>query len=170
MNLATRMLLPLAAAVSFTAPAMAETLRIPTDGTPAIVVDKQAGWTEKYDDYGNLTFFADDRSGGLLFRMMEAGPNETIPSNAQIAELILGAAGAKAPSRSEKTTFAGGEAEAFYSTMSVDGGPTIALKVVIRKVDDRHLAVGVTMIPESTPAAGKQKIEAQFAKVTIVTR
>lgn len=170
MNLATRLLLPLAAAVSFTAPAMAESLRIPTDGTPAIVVDKQAGWTQRYDDYGNLTLFADDSSGGLLFRMIEAGPGEEIPANALLAEVILGAAGAKPPSRSEKTTFAGGEAEAFYSTMQIDGAPPIALKVVIRKVGDRHIAVGVTMIPASTPAAGKQRIEDQFAKVSIATR
>ncbi len=170
MNLATRLLLPLAAAVSFTAPAMAESLRIPAEGAPAIVVDKQAGWTSNYDDFGNLTFFADDRSGGLLFRMIEAGPNEAVPSNAAIVDIILGAAGAKPATRSEKTTFAGGEAEAFYSTLQVDGGPTIVLKVVVRKIGDRHIAVGVTMIPESTPAAGKQKVEAQFAKVTIATR
>lgn len=170
MNFATRLLLPLAAAATFAAPAFAEPVRIPAEGAPAIVVDKQAGWTERYDDFGNLTLFADDRSGGLLFRMIEAGPNEPMPSNAQVAEVILGAAGAKPATRVEKTTFAGGEAEVFYSTMSIDGAPPIALRLVIRKIGDRHLAVGVTMIPASTPAAGKQKVEAQFARVSIATR
>lgn len=148
----------------------AASLRIPVEGTPALVVDRQEGWTEKYDDYGNLTLFADDSSGGLLLRMIEVGPDETIPSNTQVAELILGAAGAEPPSRSEKTNFAGGEAEAYYSTMRLKGAPPIAVTVVIRKVGDRHLAVGVTMIPETTQASGKEKVEALFGKVTISSR
>lgn len=170
MNLATRLLLPLAAAVSFSAPAAAESVRIPTDSAPAIVVDMQDGWTKNYDDMGNLTFFADDRSGALLFRVIEAGPGEEMPSNLLMAEVILSAAGAQPPKPGKKTMFAGGEAEAFASTLTADGVPPIALNVVIRRVGDRHLAVGVTMIPETTDAAGRQKVEAQFARVTIATR
>lgn len=170
MNRITRLLLPLAAAASFAAPAMAETVRFPAEGAPAVVIDLQDGWIKNYDDMGNLTFFAEDRSGALLFRVIEAGPGETMPSNLQMAEVILSAAGAKPPSPGKKTTFAGGEAESFASTLSAEGVPSIALNVVIRKVGDRHIAVGVTMIPETTDAAGRQKVEAQFAKVTIVTR
>lgn len=170
MKLASRLLLPLAAAVSFAAPAMAESVRIPTEGAPAIVVDMQDGWVKNYDDMGNLTFFAEDRSGGLLFRVIEAGPGEAMPSNLQMAEVILSAAGAQPPAPGKPTTFAGGEAESFTSTLTADGVPPIALNVVIRKVGDRHIAVGVTMIPETTDAAGRKKVEAQFARVTITTR
>ncbi|MFN3516665.1 MAG: hypothetical protein ACK4YM_05835 [Novosphingobium sp.] len=170
MHSATRLLLPLAAAVSFAAPALAESVRTPIDGAPAIVVDMQDGWTKNYDDMGNLTFFADDRSGGLLFRMIEAGPGEATPANSQLAEIILIAAGAQPPGPGKPTTFAGGEAESFTSTLTADGVPPITLNVVIRKVGDRHIAVGVTMIPEATDAAGRKKVEAQFARVTITTR
>ncbi len=170
MKLASRLLLPLAAAVSFAAPAMAESVRIPADGAPAIVVDMQDGWIKNYDDMGNLTFFAEDRSGALLFRVIEAGPGETMPSNLQMAEVILSAAGAQPPGPGQKTTFAGAEAESFASTLSAEGVPPIALNVVIRKVGDRHIAVGVTMIPQTTDAAGRQKVESQFARVTITTR
>lgn len=170
MNFISRLLLPLAAAAAFAAPAVAQPLRIPVEGTPAIEVAKQSEWTERYDDYGNLTLFSKDAVGGLLFRTIEAGPNEEIPSNQAVAELILGAAGATPPTRSEQTTFAGGPAEAFFSTMSVDGGPVIELKVVIRKLDDRHLAVGVTMVPKTAPDTARRKVDAQFAQVRIVTR
>ena len=169
MNFTTRLLLPLAAFALAAAPASAQSLRIPAEGTPAIEVVKQAGFTEKYDEYGNLTFFADDRSGGLLFRTIEAGPNESIPENSAIAELILGAAGAKPFTKRTTTSFAGGPAEAFHSTMSV-GGPVVEIVVVIRNLDARHLAVGVTMIPESTPAAARATVLAQFAQARIVNR
>lgn len=170
MNIVTRLLLPLAAVSAFASPALAESLRIPADGTPAIEVAKQSGWTEKYDDYGNLTLFADDKSGGMLFRTIETGPGEKMPSNAAVAEMILGAAGAKSYTRTEATTFAGGPAEAYYSTMEVSGGPVIQLKLVVRQLDDNHLAVAVTMVPDSTPDDKRKAIEAQFTAVKIVTR
>jgi hypothetical protein len=170
MNTFTRMLLPLAAVSAFASPALAESLRIPVDGTPAIEVSKQTGWTEKYDDYGNLTLFADDKSGGMLFRTITTGPGEKMPSNAAVAEMVLGAAGAKPYSKTEATTFAGGPAEAYYSTMEVSGGPVIQLKLVVRKLDDSHLTVAVTMVPDSTPADKRKAIETQFAAVKIVTR
>lgn len=170
MNLFTRMLLPLAAVSAFASPAIAQSLRIPTDSAPAIEVTKQTGWTERYDDYGNLTLFADDKSGGMLFRTIATGPGEKMPSNNAVAEMILGAAGAKPYTRVEKTTFAGAPAEAYYSTMSVSGGPTVNLKLVVRKIDDTHLAVGVTMVPDSTSAEKMKSVEAQFAAVKIVTR
>ena len=134
------------------------------------VVDLQDGWIKNYDDMGNLTFFAEDRSGALLFRVIEAGPGETMPSNLQMAEVIPSVAGAQPPGPGQKTTFAGAEAESFASTLSAEGVPPIALNVVIRKVGDRHIAVGVTMIPQTTDAAGRQKVESQFARVTIPTR
>jgi hypothetical protein len=170
MNLFTRMLLPLAAVSAFAAPALAQNYRIPTDATPSIEVAKQTGWTERYDESGNLLFFADDGAGGLLFRVVDGKPGEKMPSNASAVEVILGAAGAKPYSRSEKTTFAGGPAEAFYSTMSVDGGPVIELKVVVRRLGDSHLVVGVTMIPQAASAAKRQKVEAQFAQVKIIAQ
>ncbi len=169
MNFVTRLLMPLAAVALASAPAHAQSFRIPAEGTPAIEVAKQAGWTEKYDDYGNLTFFAQDKSGGLLFRTIEAGAGESMPENSAIAELILSAAGAKPFSKRAPTTFAGGPAEAFTSTMSV-GGPPVEIVVVIRNLDARHLAVGVTMIPETTNAAGRQTIMAQFNEARIVSR
>ncbi|MFM5948139.1 MAG: hypothetical protein ACKOPM_02755 [Novosphingobium sp.] len=170
MNFVTRLLMPLAAVALVAAPVHAQSYRIPAEGTPAIEVTKQAGFTEKYDDYGNLTFFAEDKSGGLLFRTIEAGPTENMPDNAAIAELILGAAGAKPYSKREATSFAGGPAEAFASTMSVGGGPLVEIVVVIRNLDARHLAVGVTMIPETTNAAGREVILAQFGQARIVNR
>lgn len=171
MNLATRLILPLVAATAFVAPAHAQSYRIPADGTvPAIEVAKQAGWTQNYDDYGNLTFFSNDGAGGLLFRTIEAGPTESIPDNGAVAELILSAAGAKPFTKREATTFSGGPAEAFYSTMAVDGGPVVDIKVVIRKLDARHIAVAVTMVPQSTPADKRQLVEAQFAQARIVNR
>ena len=170
MNRFTRMLLPLAAVSVLASPAFAQSLRIPTDGAPAIEVAKQSGWTERYDDYGNLTIFADDKSGGMLFRTIATGPGEKMPTNAAVAEMILGAAGAKPYTRVEKTTFAGGPAEAYYSSMSIEGGPTVNLKLVVRKIDETHLAVGVTMVPASTTGVKLQAIDAQFAAVKIVTR
>ena len=135
----------------------------------AIEVAKQAGWTEKYDEYGNLTLFADDGSGGLLFRTIETGANETLPDNAAVAELILSAAESKPYSRRVATDFAGGSAEAFHSTMSVDG-PVVEIVVVIRKLDERHLAIGITMIPLSTKAEGRATVMAQFALARIANR
>lgn len=169
MNLFARLLLPLAAVSTFAAPALAQSYRIPTDSVPAIEVTKQAGWSENYDDSGNLTFFAQDGAGGLLFRLITGGPNEAIPENGQIASIILAAAGAKPFTSRGPTTLAGGPAEAFNATMAVDNGPTFDLVVVIRNLDARHLAVGVKMIPQTTGAEGRKKIDAQFAQVKIVT-
>ena len=170
MNLVTRLLLPLAAVSALAAPAYAQSYRIPVEGSPAIQVDKQAGWTENYDAHENLTFFASDGSGGLLFRVIEAGPEETMPDSGQIAEIILGAAGANPYTSRQPSSFAGGAAEAFVSTMAVKDGPLFDIIVVIRKVDDRHLAVGVKMIPQSTAADKRKLLDAQFAKAQIVTR
>lgn len=169
MSFASRLLLPLAAIALTATSAHAQSFRIPAEGVPAIEVAKQAGWTEKYDDYGNLTFFAEDKSGGLLFRTIEAGEGEAIPENSAIAELILGAAGAKPFTKREATQFAGGPAEAFHSTMSA-GGPVVDIVVVIRNLDARHLAVGVTMIPQTTSAEGRKAVLAQFAQARIVNR
>lgn len=168
MNFACRLLLPLAAVAAFATPAYARSIRIPVDVTPAIEVSLQDGWIEKYDDYGNLTLFSES-GGGLLFRTIEAGPNEPMLDNSAVAELILSAAGAKPYSRTAPTSFAGGPAEAFHSTMAVDG-ITIEIAVIVRKLGPRHLAIGVTMIPESTPSDQRSAIDQQFAQVRIVNR
>jgi hypothetical protein len=167
MNFATRLLLPLAAVSLIAAPALAQSFRIPADGTPAVEISKQSGWTERYDEHGNLTLFANDASGAILLRMAAAGPGEKLPANAEMAGVILAGAGATAYTKTEKTTFAGGPAEAFYATMKVEGGPMVNLKVVIRRYGDRHLAVGVTMIPETSNAAQRQAVDQQFAMVRI---
>jgi hypothetical protein len=169
MKLATRLLMPLAAISLIAAPALAQSFRIPASGTPAVEIAKQSGWTERYDEHGNLTLFADDMAGAILLRMITAPAGEPIPSNAEMAGVILAGAGAKPYHKSEKTTFAGGPAEAFHSVMVIDGGPTVAIKVVVRKFGDHSIAVGVTMIPETSTAVQRQKIDAQFAAVRIVS-
>lgn len=168
MKLATRLLMPLAAISLIAAPALAQSFRIPASGTPAVEIAKQSGWTERYDEHGNLTLFADDMAGAILLRMATASRGETMPSNAEMAAVILTGAGAKPFHKSEKTTFAGGPADAYHSVMLIDGGPTINLKVVVRKYGDRSLAIGVTMIPESSTVAQRQKVDAQFAAIRIV--
>ncbi len=168
MNFATRLLMPLAAISLIAAPALAQSYRIPTDGTPAVEVVKQSGWTERYDEHGNLTLFAGDMAGAVLLRMITAPATEKIPSNAEMAGVILAGAGAKPYTKSEKTTFAGGPAEAFHSVMAIEGGPLIEIKVVIRPHGDHSLAVGVTMIPQSSTAAQRQTVATQFAAVRIV--
>lgn len=168
MNLATRLLMPLAAISLIAAPALAQSFRIPTSGTPAVEIAKQPGWTERYDEDGNLTLFADDMAGAILLRMISAPAGEKIPTNAEMAAVILSGAGAQPYSKSEKITFAGGPAEAFHSVMVIDGGPKVDVKVVVRTFGASNIAVGVTMIPETSTAAQRQKVDAQFAKVRIV--
>ena len=107
MNFTTRLLMPLAAISLIAAPALAQSFRIPTSGTPAVEIAKQTGWTERYDEHGNLTLFADDMAGAILLRMITAAPGEPMPSNAEMAQVILTGAGAKPYHKSEKTTFAG---------------------------------------------------------------
>ena len=150
MNFTTRLLMPLAAISLIAAPALAQSFRIPTSGTPAVEIAKQTGWTERYDEHGNLTLFADDMAGAILLRMITAAPGEPMPSNAEMAQVILTGAGAKPYHKSEKTTFAGGPAEAFYSDLTIEGGPVVNIKVVVRKHGERSIAVGVTMIPEAS--------------------
>jgi hypothetical protein len=169
MNLATRLLMPLAAISLIAAPALAQSFRIPTSGTPAVEIAKQPGWTERYDEHGNLTLFADDMAGAILLRMISAPAGEKIPTNAEMAAVILSGAGAQPYSKSEKITFAGGPAEAFHSVMVIDGGPKVDVKVVVRTFGANNIAVGVTMIPETSTAAQRQKVDAQFAKVRIVS-
>ena len=168
MNLATRLLMPLAAISLIAAPALAQSFRIPTSGTPAVEIAKQSGWAERYDEHGNLTLFADDMAGAILLRMITASPGEPIPTNAEMAGVILAGAGAKPYHKTEKTTFAGGPAEAFHSAMVIDGGPKIEIKVVVRSYGASSIAVGVTMIPETSTAVQRQKVDAQFAMVRIV--
>jgi hypothetical protein len=168
MKLATRLLMPLAAISLIAAPALAQSFRIPTSGTPAVEIAKQSGWTERYDEHGNLTLFAEDMAGAILLRMITASPGEKIPTNAEMAAVILTGAGARPYSKTEKTTFAGGPADAFHSVMVIDGGPTINIKVVVRTFGANSIAVGVTMIPETSTAAQRQKVDAQFAAVRIV--
>jgi hypothetical protein len=169
MKLATRLLMPLAAISLVAAPALAQSFRIPTDSTPAVEIAKQTGWTERYDEHGNLTLFADDMAGAILLRMITASPNEPIPSNAEMAGVILAGAGAKPYQKTEKTTFAGGPADAYYSVMTIEGGPTVNIKVVVRTFGGRNIAVGVTMVPETSTAVQRQKVDAQFAAVRIVS-
>ena len=168
MNLATRLLMPLAAISLIAAPALAQSFRIPTSGTPAVEIAKQSGWTERFDEHGNLTLFADDMAGAILLRMIAASPGEPIPTNAEMADVILAGAGAKPYHKTEKTTFAGGPAEAFHSVMVIDDGPKVDIKVVVRTYGTSNIAVGVTMIPETSTAAQRQKVDAQFAMVRIV--
>ncbi|MBP6362182.1 MAG: hypothetical protein KA233_04195 [Novosphingobium sp.] len=168
MNFTTRLLMPLAAISLIAAPALAQSFRIPTSGTPAVEIAKQTGWTERYDEHGNLTLFADDMAGAILLRMITAAPGEPMPSNAEMAQVILTGAGAKPYHKSEKTTFAGGPAEAFYSDLTIEGGPVVNIKVVVRKHGERSIAVGVTMIPEASTPAQRQKVDTQFAVVRIV--
>ncbi len=168
MNFATRLLMPLAAISLIAAPALAQSFRIPTSGTPAVEIAKQSGWTERFDEHGNLTLFADDMAGAILLRMIAASPGEPIPTNAEMADVILAGAGAKPYHKTEKTTFAGGPAEAFHSVMVIDDGPKVDIKVVVRTYGTSNIAVGVTMIPETSTAAQRQKVDAQFAMVRIV--
>ncbi|MBN8501281.1 MAG: hypothetical protein J0M19_09050 [Sphingomonadales bacterium] len=170
MNLATRLFLPFAALSALAAPAFAQSLRIPTDSVPAIEVAKQSGWKENYDDYGNLVIFADDGAGAVLLRLITGGPGEPMPTNEEIANVILGAAGAKPFTKREPSSFAGGPAEAFHSTMQVNGGPVIRLRLLVRKLDGSRLAIGVTMIPDTATPDQRARVEAQLGAARIATR
>lgn len=173
MNLATRMLLPLAAlaapVAAFVAPAHAQTLRVPSTGTPAIEMATPADWNGEIDQDGNLTMMAGDASGAILLTVIKPDANEPLPASDLLAATFFAELGAKPSGGMKKTTFAGAPAESYKAVMDMDGF-IMDVELVIRRLDGGSAAMAVLMAPASITPQQRAANAAHFAKAKIVTR
>lgn len=173
MNTLTRLLMPLAVIAAplavMAAPAHAQTLRAPATGTPAIEMATPAGWKGELDQDGNLTMMADDATGAILLTVLKADPGEPVPANDILAATFFSELGATPTGNARRSTFAGDPAETYKAQISVDGF-SMEVDLVIRRLDDRNIAMAVLMAPSSITAEQRATNAANFAKVKIVTR
>ena len=173
MNLVTRMLLALAAlaapVTAFVAPAHAQTLRVPSTGTPAIEVATPADWKGEIDQDGNLTLMANDASGAILLTVIKPDAGEPLPANDLLAATFFAELGAKQSGGMKKATFAGAPAESYKAVMDMDGF-IMDVELVIRRLDGGSAAMAVLMAPASISQQQRATNAAHFAKAKIVTR
>lgn len=173
MNLVSRMMLPLAALAApmaaFVAPAHAQTLRVPSTGTPAIQVATPADWKGEIDDEGNLTLMANDASGAILLTVIKPDAGEPLPANDILAAAFFSELGAKQSGGMTKATFAGAPAESYKAVMDMDGF-IMDVELVIRRLDGGSAAMAVLMAPATITPQQRAVNGKHFATVKIVTR
>ncbi len=132
------------------APLQAATVRLPKVGDPAFSVDVPAGWTYDYDPFGNLNFVQSDGSCYLELSMIVTSDAGTTPLS-DFATGIFKVSGAQSYAKSEPSMLAGHAGEAFYGNVT-DNSNLLHMKVVIAKLDNSHIAVLCTLVPDgATP-------------------
>ncbi|MFN3516666.1 MAG: hypothetical protein ACK4YM_05840 [Novosphingobium sp.] len=173
MNPVTRLLLPLAAlaapVAAFVAPAQAQTLRVPSTGSPAIEIATPANWKGETDQDGNLTLMANDASGAILLTVIKPDAGESLPANDLLAAAFFAELGAKQSGGMTKAMFAGAPAESYKAVMDMDGF-IMDVELVIRQLDGGSAALAVLMAPAGISQAQRAVNAAHFAKAKIVTR
>src|ERR1700722_20022636 len=106
----------LAISLAAAAPAWADSVRLPKDGAPAMVVDPPAGWTTVYDSGGNLEVYVPDHSASVTFSMIsDAATAGTDP--AELAATVMHSMGVKTISNALPGAIGGVQGETFVGKL-----------------------------------------------------
>ena len=128
--------------------ASAAAVREPTTGDPAFAFDLPPGWTASSDAQSALRI-ADDDHSAFVYLVVMVDPTST----SNIAADFLAAAGAEPYTATEPGTIAGLPGDAFISRFPGPGGITVALRLVLVKLDPSHCAAQTSVtLPNATPA------------------
>ena len=122
----------------------ARTVRFPTTGAPAFVVDLPAGWATSTDKWNNFRIVADDGCCTVQLSMINDPATLGEPIEQQAAD-ILKAAGAPPYTMRVYDALGGLPAQTFITKTS---NGTSDLSVTIAQVDAGHLAVAARVTPK----------------------
>ena len=129
--------------------AQAETLRLPSSGDPAFVVELPDGWMHRVDDAGNLILGAPDHSAGFSLSIVEySGALD------DAAVGVMKAAKAGPPQNLGPAQVSGYRGYIYDSTMANDAGVQLLLRCVLVKLDTTHVA-SMSMITGIDASAGE---------------
>lgn len=150
-------------------PVVAEPLRAPVAGAPALQMDAPPGWQIKRANmFGASLAMASttDRSGLVAVVMIPSGG--AAPTLAAMAKQLAGAPFAAA-AQSSPATLDGHAAEAFTMTQPPKGSlPERRLRFVIVRMDDHHIGMVVAITAVAAPDAERNQIEAAAAGVRVI--
>ena len=143
-------------------PALAETLRYPASGVPAVTAKVPDGWRTKIDDADQaLLVFAPDQAGFLTVNMAEITDLGSA-SDADVAVEIFKAAKITGDGTSSATQVGGRAATAFPGVLSDTDGTLNVTLLVVRLGGDR-LAVIVVLINPDAPQPSADALQ-RFAR------
>ena len=115
---------------------LADTVRIPKTGAPALVIDAPTGWSVSYDDLGNLQLLANDKSAVIQLSMI-SGEESSLESDVMAARILEAAK--SAPYASKQPASAAGIAGMSYlSTMPINN-ISLSVKVMVLRIDAAHV-------------------------------
>ncbi len=142
--------LALAAGCGPTAPTSpARTVRFPTSGVPAFVVDLPAGWASSTDKYNNFELKADDGCCSVQLTMNIDPASVSEPIEQSAAEILKGA-GAAPYSMRVYDALGGLPAQSFVSKMNSTGSD---ITLTLAKIDAGHMAVAARITRADQPDA-----------------
>lgn len=142
------------AAVLAASPVTAGVERLPGDGSPAFRVTAPDSWTTARDDVGNLRVMAADRSGALVFNLV-ANPAVAGADLDQVAAQSLKVAKAEPFVAAEDAVIDGHPGRAYASRVVTPAG-TLAIRLVLVRLDDTHLASETELLrADASPAQAK---------------
>lgn len=155
-------LLALSLVLFAAAPADAGQVRYPASASPAFSISAPDGWRTE-DDGSNYQVFAPDQGGFIQLSMVAADDLATAKDD-DLAALVFKAAGLPAFSRKQPVRIDGHTGTAYFASMEMQG-KTVAVRVVLLRLDPTHLAVVTDARIGGSPTA---PLDAVLATVRIV--
>jgi hypothetical protein len=147
--------------------ASAETIRAPLKGEPALAVELPTGWQPTQIDDNNVYALSPGSKTMLQLSMVRADDlaNYTL---AQVAAIILKAAGAKPYSSTRPGMVLGRTGAVFLSELVNNNGVHMAANLHITRLDKAHAASIITVIADSASDQDRADLAALEAKIRLI--
>ncbi len=167
MAIIARAITGLGLALALSPGAMAETLRVPGTGEPALIVDVPSDWTLIRVDDDNGFARSPDYATILQIGMIR-GNVAAETSLSRLAQAVLREAGAKPYTRSQPGKVVDRSGQTFYSDVTNQSGIHMAFVLDIAKVDARNAATVVTLTMDKADAQQKRHLAELKKKIRLV--
>jgi hypothetical protein len=143
--------------------AHADTVRIPTDGTPALTAEMPADWRSIPDDNGNLLIASPDTTTILMLSVRDMPKDVDLDV---VAKIAFEAAKAE-PYSSKQASVTVGRPGTTYASRVILNNITIQLSMALFRIDDGHIGCLARMERQDVSAEAKARLEAVAATVKV---
>jgi hypothetical protein len=145
----------------------AQSLRHPKTGEPAMVLDVPAGWTGRYDDFGNLRFSNVDRTLNIQLNMMVSEGLASISLAALAADMFKKS---KLPpyTRTQPGSISGRAGEAFFLKKIYDSGVAVNFMFVLVRLGPSTVASLARVTRDGLTAAQEAPADDAIGNIRLI--
>jgi hypothetical protein len=152
----------LLAAFLVAGPALADRVRTPDTGTPALSIDAPAGWEVRHEAIGLLLVQPD--GGRVVAAGVVGGLSAPLD---EVAAAVISQLGSPPYSHSEAEAVGGLAGKAYDTTAVNNAGVSARMRLVLAQVDPTHVLVVYEITRADLPPTDAEALHAITATVTI---